>query len=281
MQPQSSPKLEQWNRRADLIGGGTLALLRGFARYFDLLRRAFAVAISMQWLRRPAVMHVVIRQIYFTGVQSLPWVVLMSLFIGTLAVYNIVLFAKNLQDLSLIGTMISGVLVREMAPLLIAIFMLARSGVAVVTEIGNMHIRGEESLLQSLGIDRCAYLIFPRLLAFALCGLVLTFLFTLLAVWAGGVAVAASHTLNFTQFLLEMQRGTSLSEVALMMFKGGLYPMLCCALLIDQGGMVGRDPNQIPVRATHGVLGSLMLILLLDGVLALLATLILPLFAAA
>jgi len=211
-------------------------------------------------------MNVVIRQVYFTGVQSLPWVIVIALGTGVLAVYNIVDFARRIQDLSLIGSLMNGVLVQEIAPFLVAIFLLARSGVAVVTEVGHMQSRGEDALLISLGVSPYEYLYLPRIIAFSLCGLVLTFVFVVVSIWVGGLVVSWTYTLNFSEFLFEVQRGTDLKELIAMMLKGMLYPMLSCIMLLDQGSRVGNDPNQIPVRATYGVLGALLLMLFLDVV---------------
>ncbi len=253
------------NMRAERLGAAVIRVAREAQRLGKLAADVARAGLSLKWLRRPAVMNVLIRQIYFTGVQGLVWVVLVALFAGTLAVYNIVVFAKGLEDLSLIGRMVSGLLVTEAAPLFVAIFLLARSGVAVVTEIGSMHVRGEEMVLRSLGIDPAEYLYLPRVLAFGLCGLILTFVFVMLAIWVGGLAVAFSYELNFIDFLVEVRRGTSLDELLVLVAKGLGYPVLSALMLIGQGALVGRDPNMIPVRATQGVLGSLMLVVAADA----------------
>ncbi len=256
--------LRGWHHRAEHVGEVTLNILLGIQRVVRLLVAIFQIFLSMRWVSRPAVMNVVFRQVYFTGVQSLPWVLLIALGTGALAVYNIVLFARRVQDLSLIGSLMNGILVQEMAPFLVAIFLLARSGVAVVTEVGHMQSRGEDTLLRSLGISPYEYLYMPRVLAFSLCGLVLTFVFVVVSIWMGGLLLSWTHTLNFSTFLFEVQRGSSLEEVITMMGKGILYPMLSCVILLNQGSCVENDPNQIPVRVTQGVLGALVFILLLD-----------------
>ncbi|MDQ6967405.1 MAG: ABC transporter permease, partial [Mariprofundaceae bacterium] len=252
--------------RADRVGLFFLQALQGLQRFSRLFMAILRVFLRMRWVSRPAVMNVVIRQIYFTGVQSLPWIIVIALGTGVLAVYNIVDFARRIQDLSLIGSLMNGVLVQEMAPFLVAIFLLARSGVAVVTEVGHMQSRGEDSLLLSLGVSPHEYLHMPRVIAFSLCGLLLTFVFVVISIWVGGLVVSWTYTLNFSEFLFEVQRGTDLKELIAMMVKGMLYPMLSCIILLDQGSKVGNDPNQIPVRATYGVLGALLLMLFLDVV---------------
>ncbi|MDX8390026.1 MAG: ABC transporter permease [Mariprofundaceae bacterium] len=260
------PLLSAWNHRAENIGDVALRSMHGMRRFFKLLFVTAKIGTRLHWLQRPAVVNVLIRQIYFTGVQNLPWILIMALCVGALSVYQIVLFSKGIEDPSLIGTLMNVLLVQELAPLLVAIFLLARSGVAVVSEVAHMHLRGEDFLLHSLGIDRNEYLHLPRFIAFGFCGVVLTFIFVVFSIWMGGLILAWNQELGFSQFLLEVKRGVSLDGLVMMVTKGLIYPFLCCALLIDQGCRVGHDPNQIPVRSTNGVLGSLMLILILDVV---------------
>jgi len=259
----------KWNRRAELIGAATIQLLAGIASFYVFVAAILRSFLRLHWVSRPAVMHVLIRQIYFTGVQSLPWVAMMVMLIGATAVYSVVPFARQLNDSSLIGTLLNALLVQEMAPLIVAVFLLARSGVAVVTEIGHMHVRGEDMLLQSLGISTVEYLFLPRLLAFALCGIILTMLFAGASVWMGGLMLAWTNEMNFTQFLLEVKRGASLDGMLLLAAKGLMYPLLSCAMLLFQGARVGSNPNQIPVCTTRGVLWGLMLMVFVDVLIAL------------
>jgi phospholipid/cholesterol/gamma-HCH transport system permease protein len=267
-------RLETWNGHADRLGGQTIRLALGVRDFLAFMASTLATGLRMRWLQRPAVVAVVVRQIYFTGVQSIAWVLLMALGVGVLAVYHIVTFAKGVGDLTLIGRLINGVLVQEMAPLMIAVFLLARSGVAVVTEVGAMHIRGEDVLLHSLGISRREYLYWPRLMAFALCGLILTFMFAAIALWIGGLVVSWTYTLNLGEYMVNVRQGTTLVELLVMIGKGLLYPLLSCGMLLDQARRVGDNPNQIPKRATYGVLGSLMVIVFLDGCIVLASSLV-------
>ena len=257
--------IDGWNWRAERLGDQAITVFNSVVRFYSLFFSVFSISVRMQWLSRPAVTHVLIRQVYFTGVQSLPWVLLFALGAGVLAVYSIVIFAQQIQDLSLIGTLMNGVLVQEVAPFTVAIFLLARSGVAVVTEVGNMHVRGEDAFLRSMGIHPHEYLHLPRVLAFALSGLILTFLFVVVSIWVGGLVVSWSYTLNFSEFLVEVRRGMDIEMMLAMMLKGMCFPMFSCMVLLDQACRVGRDPNQIPVRATNGVVGALIVMVLLDA----------------
>jgi phospholipid/cholesterol/gamma-HCH transport system permease protein len=265
--------IEAWNLRADRVGGSSLRLLHDVHQFYTFVMSILGFGLRLKWISRPAVVNVLIRQIYFTGVEGLPWVILIALFAGVTAMYQMVLFAKSVEDISLIGTLTSSLLVQEIAPLLVSVFLLARSGVAVVTEIGDMHIRGEDALLHSLGISLAEYLYLPRMLAFALCGLILTILFAGISIWISGLLVAWNHEMNLIQFLVEIRKGTDISEVLIMIGKALLLPLLCCSMLTFQASKVGDNPNHIPIRATYGVLGSLLMIVVIDVLIALIGSL--------
>jgi phospholipid/cholesterol/gamma-HCH transport system permease protein len=266
--------MQSLHGQADRFGAAILHIAGEIHRIYRLTVSVLSVGLRMRWLAKPAVVNVVIRQVYFTGIQSLPWVLLIALGVGVLAVYNIVGFSKSIQDMSLIGQLISSLLVLEVAPLIVTMLLLARSGVAVVTELGTMHVRGEDMTLQSLSINVDEYLLWPRLMAFTLCGLILTFMFIFVSIWLGGLVVAWGNEINFIDFLFEARRGTSMEEVGLLIIKGALYPMLSAIMLLRQGCRVGREPNLIPVHATYGVLGSLMLVIMTDAIIALIRELL-------
>ncbi|MDX8387450.1 MAG: ABC transporter permease [Ghiorsea sp.] len=249
---------------ADYIGCQIFRLLTYLNQSIQLSLESLMAVLNMHWYTRPAVFHVVVRQTYFTGVMSLGWIIGTGVLVGLLAVYSIVSFAQQIQDLSLIGMLIGHVLLQEFAPILIAIFLLMRSGVAVVTELGSIQARGEPTLLASLGIPHVEYLFMPRLVGFAISGLILTFTFAFVAVWVGGAVVSLTRTLPLSEYLFEVRSGIEFLDIIFMVVKGTLYPVLSVLVLMHQGQKVGQDPNQIPVRATYGMLGALAFVGITD-----------------
>ena len=62
------------------------------------------------------------------------------------------------------GKILVWVVMRELAPLLTATIVIARSGTAIATELGSMKINGEIDAIEMLGIPADRYLILPRIL---------------------------------------------------------------------------------------------------------------------
>jgi len=257
--------MEYWNTIADQLGLIVLRLMRAWYRIIRLCFEMFNLLLSMAWWKKKAVVQVLYKQLYFTGIQNMPWIMLLSLMVGMLSVYTIVVFARKIEDLSLISDLINQVLLQQLSPLLVGLLLLARSGVAVVTEVGYMFVRGEDVFLQSLGVTTQEYVYLPRLIAFTLSGLILTLLFAVLSVWLGGLTVITLGHLTLADYLLQLQQGGSMVVMAEMIIKGMVFPLVSCLVLLDQASLVGRNPNQLPVRATQGVLTALLLMVSMDA----------------
>jgi phospholipid/cholesterol/gamma-HCH transport system permease protein len=88
----------------------------------------------------------------------------------------------------LIGPALVTVLVREVAPLLVGLILLGRSGVVVASEIGELQIGGQVSTLAALGLDPFQLLVLPRACALSLASFTLGVMFVVAALLSGFVA---------------------------------------------------------------------------------------------
>lgn len=88
----------------------------------------------------------------------------------------------------LIGPVVVTVLVREVAPLLVGFILLGRSGVVVVSEVGELQIGGQVSTLAAQGLDPFLLLVLPRATALAIASFTLGLMFVVAALLSGFVA---------------------------------------------------------------------------------------------
>ena len=91
----------------------------------------------------------------------------------------------------LTGSLLVTVLLREVAPVLVGVILLGRSGMLTVTELGLRRGRGQIRTLVADGIDPFTLLVVPRALAFAVAAFTLGIAFALFSLIAG-YAVSAS-----------------------------------------------------------------------------------------
>jgi len=120
----------------------------------------------------------------------------------TAALIGLVMVAQALYWLGqagqegLIGPVLVTVLVREVAPLLVGLIVLGRSGVVIVSEIGGLQIGGQVRNMTAQGLDPFLLLVLPRAGALATACFTLGVLFvlaTLLTGFIAGSLVGAVH----------------------------------------------------------------------------------------
>jgi phospholipid/cholesterol/gamma-HCH transport system permease protein len=165
-----------WTRIANAI----LGTLRGLGdRTFFALDTARALSEPRTYGPE------IFKQMKAVGVDSLPLVILVSAFIG-----SVISFQSRYQlfpgiQLSVVGLITRQSLVLELGPLLTGLVLAGRVGAQMTAEIGTMRVTEQIDALETLAYDPLAYLVVPRVLA----GLVML---PILVVFADAVGIGAA-----------------------------------------------------------------------------------------
>ena len=117
-------------------------------------------------LRRAPVQHALAQQLQGCGVQALPGLLCAGVALGLIAVQQMHgTYGANVEFT--LRTLLQ-LLLSELAPLLTAVFLIARSSSAMAAELAAIRVQGEWRMLSAMGVDPLAYLLLPRLLALTL-----------------------------------------------------------------------------------------------------------------
>lgn len=121
----------------------------------------------------------VIRPLVFThlvrsGWNMLPMILFLALALGLVVIGQTVSILTRVGANAYLGSVMVTVVVRELGPLITALFVLARTGTANVIELGTSRATGEVEALESLGIDPIHYLVIPRMIGMSISVFALT-----------------------------------------------------------------------------------------------------------
>jgi phospholipid/cholesterol/gamma-HCH transport system permease protein len=236
------------------LGEVSLLVARAFRELPTFFGRGF----------RP-VHRVLLKQVYFTGVQA--WAVIVVLFslIGTLIISQIISYA-GVEGASLTGKVLVWIVVRELGPLLTAIIVVARSGTAIATELASMRIGGEIDILESMGIPAARYLIMPRILGAAAAVVALALYAEVVAVAGGFLVGSLAWGISLEQYNQGIVPFLTIREIGVSVFKSFAFGLIIAGACCRQGLSVEGGATQIPIAATKGVMRSLLLVFLFDAV---------------
>jgi phospholipid/cholesterol/gamma-HCH transport system permease protein len=208
---------------------------------------ALAVVRSAGRLR-PVVREVLWRQIYFGAVRAAPFTLLLALLVAFAVAAQSPYSAAAGGDV--LGTVLVATLVRELAPLLAAWIVIARSGTAIAAELAAMRIEGEVDALLGMGIDPFEYLVVPRVVGTAAAVASLTAIFLAFAL---GASALLSPLLGgpSPRILLDHVAGALRPADAVALAAKVVVPgMAIAAVACHEGLAATRSTTRIPPAVT-------------------------------
>jgi phospholipid/cholesterol/gamma-HCH transport system permease protein len=153
-------------------------------------------------LARP---HLSLRQLYLSGVLSLPIIVVAGSFVGmVLALQGYYTLAK-FGAAETLGTLIALSLTRELGPVVAALLFAGRAGSALTAEIGLMKATDQLASLEIMAIDPMRRVVAPRLLAGVIALPLLTALFSAAGILGGYVIGVGLLGVDDASFWGQMQ----------------------------------------------------------------------------
>ena len=166
------------------LGAGFIAKTKYLSRLAAVCGAVPAQAVRpSSWSR--VTRSVFARQLLFTGVEALGFIFLIAVLVGLSVVVQLQMRLSEIGQSDLFGSILVIVIVRELAPLLVNFIIIGRSGTAIATELANMRVLGEISVLDAQGLDPFRYLVMPRALAMMISIFCLTLFFIAIALDSG------------------------------------------------------------------------------------------------
>jgi phospholipid/cholesterol/gamma-HCH transport system permease protein len=261
---QASGKMTPAHRRNWLIAG---YFSENASAYLRILADAF---LHIPAVLRPPCLRVLLKQVYFNGIESLPFLSLTALLLGFAASSR--LYQVMSKDLSRTVDVFRSMIVQEGAVLVVAFYVMARSGSAIASELASCKQHGEVAALYRMGIDPAEYLIAPRVLGCMLSVSALTIFFQIVLV-LGGFALASffmewDYALAMKKFL---HGGISPEGAFFSLLKTSVFGALIGAVACQQGLRAVRGPQGIPVATRTAVVHGFAAIVLASTVFFLLS----------
>jgi phospholipid/cholesterol/gamma-HCH transport system permease protein len=215
-------------------------------------------------------MPLIVEQARRIGIESLPLVIITSIFTGAVTAVQAAYQLKEFVPKIYLGTAIYKSVVIELGPVLTALVVGGRVSASIAAELGTMRVTEQIDAMDAMAIDPVRYLTMPRLVAALVMLPVLTVFADILAIGGGFFISNASLDISPTTFVEGMKlyffpRDVFGGLIKAFVFGGIIALMGCASGLRTTGGAVG-----VGASATRAVVASCVLILMGDYVLAVL-----------
>lgn len=204
------------------------------------------------------IFSVVSSQIYFTGWQAMPLISVLALATGSITILQSSAQLTLLGGSQMIGKLLVVIIVREVGPLLTALVVIARSGTAVASEVGNMRANREIEALESMGINPLSFIVFPRILGGVVSVICLAYYYIMIAIFGGYLFTRLLHDISLSFFYDSIVRALAIEDIFLFVIKTGFGGMIIFVVSCYQGLLVKRSPHEVPQVTTKAVVDSII-----------------------
>ncbi len=241
------------------IGGWVSGKILVFIDLSTLLYLSFKELIAEREKGFSLVFEITLRQIYFTGVEALKVVVLISLALGTVVIVQIGTQLAFLGGgIEFIVPILVLVMFRELGPLLTAIIVIGRSGTAIATELGNMVIAQEMDAIQAMGINPVYFIVTPRIIGVTIAVICLTTVFVTVGLLGGFWVSKLILPITFPAFLQALQNSLKAYDLLFGFLKSLIFGLLIALSCTYHGLTVRYSSIEVPQAATRGVVSAML-----------------------
>lgn len=250
--------MDSFFARVDEIGRRVIAVIAYTLHVWQMVYLSIRAAVFDQAQGLRTVFGVVSAQIYFTGWQAMPLITVLALATGGISILQSTAQLQLLGGASMLGNILVVIIVREVGPLLTALIVIARSGTAVASEIGNMRVGREIEALEAMGINPLSYIVFPRIIGGIVSVLCLAFYFNVIALLGGFVVTSAINDLPFSFYTESLANAFTIEDVGLFLLKNSFSGMIIFVVSCYQGLLVKESSHEVPQVTTKAVVNSII-----------------------
>ncbi len=226
-------------------------------KYFLLMRKSFS---------RPERGRMFMRQfgkeISKLGVQSLPIVIIISVFIGAIMTIQTKLNTENpLLPAYSTGLVTRDTLLLEFSSTIMCLILAGKVGSNIASEIGTMRITEQIDALEIMGINSATYLILPRILAFVIMMPVLVIYSMAVGLLGGYFVGAFTDIITVSDYLLGIQYAFIPYYIFYSLVKSLVFAFIISSVASFYGYYVKGGALDVGKASTNAVVNSSVLIL--------------------
>ena len=203
------------------------------------------------------------------GFQALPIVSLIAFLLGVILAFQSAIAMRQFGAEIFVADLVAISLLRELGPLMMAILLAGRSGAAFAAEIGTMKVNEEVNALTTMGLDPVRFLVVPKILAGVFVAPLLTLYANLIGLF-GAALVMRGFGIPMVAFVNQVNGAVDLTDLTSGLFKAAVFGLLVSSVGCLRGLQTGTGAAAVGRSTTSAVVSAIILIVIADGLFAVL-----------
>jgi phospholipid/cholesterol/gamma-HCH transport system permease protein len=217
------------------------------------------------WTPRPPYdLRELARQMVRVGVESVPVVVLTSLFTGMVMALQTFSTLKRVNAESFVGTLVALSMVRELAPVISSLLIAGRCGSAMGAELGTMRVTEQIDALEVLATDPVHYLMVPRVWATVIMLPLLIVIADAIGIGGGYLISVGYFGANPVSYMENSFRYMDVGDVTSGLVKAAVFGVIVSVIGCQNGFFTRGGADGVGRATTRSVVLASITILIVD-----------------
>jgi phospholipid/cholesterol/gamma-HCH transport system permease protein len=245
-------------RVLDRIGLFFIVAFEDIGRWWQMFWR------TLVWMVRPPYeVAEWFRQMVRVGVDSIPVVILTSMFTGMVLALQTFNGFQRVHAENFVGSVVALSMLRELGPVLVGLMVTGRVGSAMAAEIGTMRVTEQIDALEALATNPIHYLFVPRVIAGVTMLPLLVLMGNAIGIWGGQVVAVNLLGANPVIYEQNTYQFLEMNDLTSGLIKAAVFGLIltltgCTKGYYTRGGAegVGRSTTEAVVMASIVILVS-------------------------
>lgn len=237
--------------------------LATFGRYCIFLRRIFALPERWGVFGRRT-----IAEVAKLGIDSIPLVLIISLFIGAVITIQMQLnIASPLIPSYSVGLATRDIVLLEFSNSILCLILAGKVGSNIASEIGTMRVTEQIDALEIMGVNSANFLVLPKIVAFVAFMPVLVILCMGTSLVGGWLVAVVTDLITVSRYVYGLQAFFQEWYVWYALIKSLVFAFIITTTASFYGYTVKGGALDVGKASTNGVVSSSIFILLFDVIL--------------
>lgn len=231
-----------------------------FGEYLILMKEAFRKPQNLRIFKRKMIFEMQV-----LGVDSVPIVLVISLFLGAAVVIQMLLNLDNpLYPSWVYGYASRKSILLEFAPTVISLILAGKCASRIASELGTQRISEQIDALEVMGVNTASYLILPKIIACLLFFPLLTVISMFTGLVGGAFGAMINGDLSIFHYVEGIRLEFELSDVTYALIKSTVNALIISSLACYRGYTMKGGSVEVGQESTKAVVQSCMVIMIFN-----------------
>lgn len=239
---------------------GITLFFKEFGEYLLLMKEAFKKPQNIRVFRRKMIFEMQV-----LGVDSVPIVFVISIFIGAAVVMQMLVNLNNpIYPSWVFGYASKKSIILEFSPTVISLILAGKCASRIASEIGTQRISEQIDALEVMGVNTPSYLILPKIIACLIFFPLLTIISIFTGLFGGALGAVLEGSLSIFHYVEGIRLEFTTIDIVYALTKSAVFALIVSSIACYRGYTIKGGSVEVGQQSTKAVVQSCMVIMIFN-----------------